>query len=293
MRLLLCLLLSCFLFFAEVLPVSAQNTLLFCNTPERVTSPGVYAEANLEPGRTYTIFYHYYNVSGHSDFLNIAFHTNKNTEGKRVPLSFQMRQGTADPRRDPCEAGRQAMARFLSSPSSDYKANCGEALFRYKVGDRQVISGMISVTPKEPVSFKAYFRHDKWLVKEGQTVLVDAPRYEIEIPLSYDPSMQQQTYRIGLPEPDASHQYDGSYGALYSFKIAAPVGTRVRVLFRPRGGKAGVVGSLNGTLLSSEIIEAGETQFLCETIIGKDGTTLITSPYGGVFYPVELVFQLL
>jgi hypothetical protein len=105
--------------------------------------------------------------------------------------------------------------------------------------------------------------------------------------------MQEQKFRIGLPEPDANQHYDGTYGVLYAFKIAAPEGSRVRVLFTPRGGKSGVVASVNGELLSSEIIEAGQTQFLCEMIVGKNGTMLITSPFGGVFYPVELVFQLL
>jgi hypothetical protein len=275
----------------------AQEKLLFCNTPERIKTAGIYSEAILEPGRTYTIFYHYYNVSGGSDYLNMRFRTAKDATGqvgvKRPPLSFLLRQGTADPRRDPCEAGRQAMARFMSSPEGSYTAPDGEAIFRYRVGNRQTISGMLSVTPEERVSVTVYFRHDKWTVKNGQTVLIDAPRYEVEIPLAYAAGMQEQKYRIGLPEPDASQHYDGTYGVLYSFKIAAPENSRVRIFFTPRGGKAGMVGSLNGELLSSDIIEAGQTQFLCETTVSKDGTMFITSPFGGVFYPVELVFQLL
>jgi hypothetical protein len=274
--------------------LQAQEKLLFCNTPERIKTSGIYSEATLEPGRTYTIFYHYYNVSGGSDYLNMRFRTAKDvTSNKRAPLAFRLRQGTADPRRDPCEAGRQAMARFMSSPEGLYSTPDGEAIFRYRVGNRQTISGMLSVTPEERVSVTVYFRHDKWMVKGGQTVLIDAPRYEVEIPLSDAAGMQEQKYRIGLPEPDANQHYDGTYGVLYSFKLAAPENRRVRIFFTPRGGKSGVVGSLNGELLSSDIIEAGQTQFLCETTVGKDGAMLITSPFGGVFYPVELIFQLL
>jgi hypothetical protein len=288
--------LLCGLFFSTP-TLQAQEKLLFCNTPERIKTAGIYSEAILEPGRTYTIFYHYYNVSGGKDYLNVRFRTAKDTinnkNNKRPPLSFRLRQGTADPRRDPCEAGRQAMARFMSSPEGLYNTPDGEAIFRYRVGNRQTISGMLSVTPEERVSVTVYFRHDKWSIKGGQTVLVDAPRYEVEIPLAYAAGMQEQKYRIGLPEPDASQHYDGTYGVLYAFKIAAPENSRVRVFFTPRGGKSGVVGSLNGELLSSDIIEAGQTQFLCETTVGKDGSMLITSPFGGVFYPVELVFQLL
>lgn len=91
-----------------------------------------------------------------------------------------------------------------------------------------------------------------------------------------------------------SRHLDGTYGMMYAFKVDAPAGRRVRVSFSPRGGKAGLVGSLNGALRQSSIIPATRWKVFCEAVVGKNGSmVLTTSPFGGVFYPVELVFQLL
>jgi hypothetical protein len=65
------------------------------------------------------------------------------------------------------------------------------------------------------------------------------------------------------------------------------------VTFSPRGGQAGLVGTLNGTLVRTPILQATERGVVCEALSGPDGLTLTTSPFGGVFYPVEITFQLL
>jgi hypothetical protein len=268
------------------IPARAQDKLIFCNTPERLTTPGIYASAVLEPSQTYTIFYHYYNVSGRSGDLYLGF---QGEEGS--PLTIRIRQGTADPRRDPSLAGRQAMMRFMGAAEKEIIGSEGYARFRYVVGNRQVASGMLTITPRQKVTFQAYFRHALWTVKGAQAVVVDAPRYDVEIPLTAD--MARQSYRIGVPEGTPHPHFDGTYGFLYSFKIAAPEGSRVRVAFSPRGGKGGVVGSVNGAVVTSNIVEAGQWKMLCETTVGPNGTILTTAPFGGVFYPVELVFQLM
>ena len=80
---------------------------------------------------------------------------------------------------------------------------------------------------------------------------------------------------------------------LYAFRIAAPEGRKVRVSFSPRGGKGGLVGSVNGNMQQSRIIPATHWRVFCEAKAGKNGVNLTTAPFGGVFYPVELMFQLM
>jgi hypothetical protein len=264
----------------------AQDRLLFCNTPERITMPGSYAESKLEAGKSYTVFYHYKNYTGSAGPFVIALHGDA---GK--PLKFTARQGMADPQRDPPSAGRQAMARYMSAPEKSYNGKKGFGRFDYKLGNRQVASGIITVTCESDARLRIYFRHDKWSAPGVHTVAVDAPRREVDIALSKE--AKRQFYRIGEPEDGMSRHLDGTYGMLYAFKIAAPEGRKVRVCFSPRGGKGGMVGSVKGTTHVSQIIPATHWRVFLETKVGKDSVILTTAPFGGVFYPVELMFQLM
>jgi hypothetical protein len=91
-----------------------------------------------------------------------------------------------------------------------------------------------------------------------------------------------------------SKHLDGTYGMLYAFKVDAPPGRKVRVSFSPRGGHAGLVGSVGGIMRQSRIVGAAGWAVFSEVKVGKSGlVSLTTAPFGGVFYPVELVFQLL
>jgi hypothetical protein len=264
----------------------AQDRLLFCNTPERITMPGSYADAKLEQGKTYTVFYHYKNYTGATGPFVIALHGDA---GK--PLKFTARQGMADPQRDPPNAGRQAMTRYLSAPEKSFNGKKGFGRFDYRLGNRQVASGIITLRCESDARLRIYFRHDKWSAPGVHTVAVDAPRREVEIALSKE--VKRQFYRIGEPEEGMSRHLDGTYGMLYAFKIAAPEGRKVRVAFSPRGGKGGMVASVKGTTHSSRIIPATHWRVFLETRVGKDGLILTTAPFGGVFYPVELMFQLM
>jgi hypothetical protein len=267
-------------------PARAQDHLLFCNNPERITLAGAYAEAKIEAGKSYTIFFHYKNYTGASGPLVLALH---GTVGK--PLKFTARQGFADPQRDPPNAGRQAMARYLSAPEQPFNGKKGFARFSYPLGNRQVASGILHLKSESDARLRIYFRHDKWTVPGAQVIAVDAPRREVEIALSKE--VKKQYYRIGEPEEGMSRHLDGTYGMLYAFKIAAPEGRKVRVAFSPRGGKGGLVGSVNGAMSYTPIIPATHWRVFLETKVGKDGVILTTAPFGGVFYPVELMFQLM
>lgn len=266
-------------------PARAQDHLLFCNNPEKIKTTGAVADAMLKAGQTYTVFYHFKNVSGMSGPFVVALHG-----AVTKPLHFTARQGFADPQHDPTLAGRQAMARFLSGVDTDFTAKDGNAHFTYYLGDRHVASGVMSVRCDQDTRLRIYFRHDKWTVPGEHVVAVEAPRREVEIALKS--AGDRKSFRIGEPESGMSSQLDGTYGMLYAFRVAAPEGRKVRVSFSPRGGKAGLVGSVNGDLHQTEIIPATSWKVFFESKIGKHGINLTTAPFGGVFYPVEIVFQL-
>jgi hypothetical protein len=264
----------------------AQDHLLFCNNPEKMRMTGVYADAMMKAGQTYTVFYHYRNVSGGAGDFVLSLHG-----AAAKPLRFEARQGIADPQSDPPLAGRQAMARFLSRVDKSYIGKNGSGRFVYRVANRQVVSGVLSVRCDQATRLRIYFRHAKWTVPGARVIAVEAPRRQVDIALSS--SAGRQSFRIGQPEIGMSRHLDGTYGMLYSFKIAAPAGRRVRVSFSPRGGKGGLVGSVNGDLRQSSIVPAAQWKVFFERSVGKGGLNLVTSPFGGVFYPVELVFQLI
>lgn len=267
-------------------PAAAQDQLLFCNDPEKIRMPGAHADALLTQGRTYTIFFHYRNATPGTGPLVIALH---GSEGK--PLNLVVRKGIADPQGDPSQAGRQAMARFLSSGDVFYRGE-GGARFAMRLKKRQVASGVMTVRADQDVRLRIYYRHNQWTVPGAHAIAVDAPRREVEIALSQE--MRRQHFRIGEPEEGMHVRLDGTYGMVYAFRVAAPPGRRVRVSFSPRGGKGGMVGSLAGSLRQSRIIPAWRWKIFCEAVVGKSGQTILTTaPFGGVFYPVELVFQLL
>lgn len=275
------------IFWLAALPAAAQDHLLFCNTPERITLPGAYATYKLEPGEEYVIFFHYKNYTGGTGPFVLALHGDP---GK--PLKLTSRKGFADPQWDPPSAGRQAMARFLSAPEKSLVGKKGFARFDFKLGSKQVASGILRVRTDSPARLRVYFRHDKWDVKGSQVVAVTAPRREVEIALGKE--AKKLYYRIGEPGDDMQHQhFDGTYGMLYAFRIAAPEGRKVRVSFSPRGGKGGLVGSINGKTMQSDIVPATHWRVFSETIVGKNGVILTTSPFGGVFYPVEIMFELM
>ncbi len=266
-------------------PVLARGQLLFCNRPEKITASGTHADAMLRAGKSYTIFFHYKNTTSHRDNLVIALSGDSGT-----PLSFTARRGFGDAQRDPTLAGRQAMARYLSAPDLAYRGKKGAAHFAVSLGSREIGSGLMTVTATTDARLRIYWRHNKWSVRGARVVAVDSPRRQVEVALTKGRS---GSYRIGVPDAGMSRYLDGTYGMLYSFKVAAPKGSRVRVSFCPRGGKAGMVGSVNGSLHQSRIIGATKWTVLCETVVGSDGLTLTTAPFGGVFYPVELAFRII
>ena len=268
-------------------PIQApQNVLLFCNTPEKIRMGGAVADAHLLAGTTYTIFYHYRNVSQNGGEFVVALH---NTESG--PLRFTARKGMADPQRDPPLAGRQAMARFLQAGENVFTGKHGTARFGHLLKNKQVASGILSIKCEKTARLRIYFRHDKYTVPGAGVVAVADPHKQIEVALSQ--TSRTCYYRIGLPDAGSDRRLDGTYGMLYAFKVAAPAGRRVRVLFSPRGGKAGMVGSIGGKMTQSGIVGAAQWAIFCETTVGKDGMVLTTAPFGGVFYPVELLFQLI
>jgi hypothetical protein len=278
--------LACFLM---AVCAQAQDKLVYCNEPERIRDAGTYADARLLAGQSYTVFYHYRNTS--NDTGDFVVQLKSLTDDS---FSFTSKQGLADPYSDPPTVGRQAMARYLRAPEKTLAATKGVARFAYKLTHRQVASGMMTIKADRNVRLRIYYKHDKWDAPRMRTLVIDSPRCEVEVPLSGE--LMRHTYRIGMPERDAnkSRLRDGSYGMIYSFKIAAPEGRRVRIGFIPRGGKAGLVGMLGGDLIMSEIYEAYERGTFCDATVGPRGELqLTTSPFGGVFYPVELTFQLL
>lgn len=267
----------------------AQEKLIYCNEPERIRDAGTYADAKLVAGQTYTIFYHFRNSSRDSGDFVVQFKSPTDEA-----FSFSSKQGLADPTTDPPSVGRQAMARYLRAPEKSIVAERGVARFTYKLAHHQVASGMMTIKPDKNLRLRIFYKHDKWDAPKMRTLVLDSPRCEIEVPLG--PEATRQSFRIGMPERDMnrSRLRDGSYGMIYAFKIAAPEGRKVRIGFIPRGGKSGLVGMLGGDLIMSDIYEAYQRATFCEATIGPKGELqFTTSPFGGVFYPVELTFQLL
>ena len=265
----------------------AQDQLLFCNHPEKITMPGAHADTILRKDQTYKIFFHYRNVTGANGPLVVALH---GTNGKA--LKFMARKGFGDPRIDPTLAGRQAMARYLSSPAQPFVAQKGAARFQMGLSHKQVASGVMTVRPDQDARLRIYFRHNKWSVPGARVVAVDEPRRNVDIALSS--AQKRHAYRIGQPEAGMDRQLDGTYGMVYAFKVNAPAGRKVRVSFSPRGGKAGLVGSVNGALRQTPIVPASSWKVYHTAVVGKNGVlNMTTSPFGGVFYPVEIVFQLI
>lgn len=265
---------------------AGQSRLLFCNTPEKIRMGGAVADASLLGGTTYTVFYHYRNVSRDDGAFVVALHGNQSG-----PLRFTARQGFADPQHDPPLAGRQAMARFLQAGENRLTGKNGTARFASQLKHGQVASGIITVRCDKAARLRIYFKHDKWTVPGAGVVSVADPRKEIAVLLSQE--SRSQYYRIGLPDAGCDRRLDGTYGMLYAFRVAAPEGRRIRVLFSPRGGKAGMVGSIGGKMTQSEIVGPTRWAIFCEATVGKNGVVFTTAPFGGVFYPVELLFQLI
>lgn len=263
----------------------AADKLLFCNNPEKITAPGTHADTMLRAGQTYTIFFHYNNTTRGRGDLVLAL-----SGDAKKPLKFSARRGFANAHRDPTIAGRQAMARFLSAPTKSYTGKKGGAHFAMSVGSKQTASGVVTVTAKSDARLRIYWRHNKWTVPGARVVAIDSPHREVDVLLSKGAINR---HRIGVPEAGMSKYLDGTYGMMYSFKVDAPMGSRVRVSFSPRGGQAGMVGSVNGSLHQTGIIPATRWKVFCEAVVGANGLTLTTSPFGGVFYPVELVFKII
>ena len=285
LRLLLALPVLLLLLGANVRPARAQDHLLFCNRPEKMRLPGAYADAALIANRTYTIFFHYKNATNAAGPLVIALHGSRGE-----PITLDVRKGVADPQRDPPLAGRQAMARFLSSPEKRYFGT-GGARFALRLAAKQIASGVMTVKADQDARLRIYFRHNRWTVPGARAVAIDAPRRDIQVSLG--PDALKQYVRIGTPEAGMDPRLDGTYGLLYAFRVDAPEGRKVRVSFSPRGGQGGLVGSVGGLLRQSRIVGAAGWAVFCVARVGANGLVLTTSPFGGVFYPVELVFELL
>jgi hypothetical protein len=267
-------------------PSRAADQLLFCNQPERLTARGAYADAQLEAGREYRIFFHYRNASGNTAPLVVAF---EGTPGK--PLTVLARKGIADPHARPPIAGRQATARFLNRSERSYRGS-GRVRFPMTLRPGQVASGVLSARlPEQGARLRIYFGNNHRVVTGARVVAVEAPRREYQVSLTAKAS--RQFYRIGIPDPELRKQIDGTYGFVYRFKLTAPPGRKVRIAFSPRGGQSGMVALVGGVLRQSPIVAHSLWSTVTDTFIGKDGLIVTTLPFGGVFYPVELVFRLL
>ncbi len=261
------------------------DTLLFCNQPERLQAPGAYADALLTGGRTYRIFFHYRNVTGAVKPLVIAF---QGSVGK--PLTVDIRKGIADPQNDPPQAGQQAMARYLKAPDQRFVGKGGVRL-PMNLRPWDVASGVLTVRADQDVRLRIYFQNNNQVVTNARVTAVKAPHRDVTIALS--PEAAQQYYRIGIPEEGMTGGMDGAYGLVYTFHVQAPAGSKVRVTFSPRGGQSGLVAALNGLLVQSRIVPPKNHSVFAEAKVGPNGLALVTIPFGGVFYPVEMAFHLL
>jgi len=137
----------------------AADTLLFCNRPERLRAGGVHADAPLAAGQTYRVFFHFRNDTPRTGPLVIALE-NASTNPTNRPLSVLARKGIADPRRDPSEAGRQAMARFLQAPPRRYAAQDGTIRFALTLKRREVASGVLSVRADRNARLRIFWGSD-------------------------------------------------------------------------------------------------------------------------------------
>jgi hypothetical protein len=164
--------------------------------------------------------------------------------------------------------------------------------FPMLVKPQDVASGVLTVRASGAgARFSIYYRHNAWVVPGARVIAVEAPRRDYGIELS--PEAPRQYFRIGIPEEGMSRHLSGTYGLVYSFRVNAPPGSRVRVAFSPRGGRAGMVGTLGGVMHQTRIVGAAGWAVFGEATAGEDGLVVTTAPFGGVFYPVELAFQLL
>ncbi|MES2461599.1 MAG: hypothetical protein V4671_13525 [Armatimonadota bacterium] len=264
----------------------AADKLLFCNQPERMMAGGAHADTLLSAGETYRIFFHFRNGTRSTAPFVVAF------QGQKKSLSLTVQKGIADPRSDPSEAGKQATARFMASPAKRYVGKSGAVRFPLRLKQHEVASGVLTVRADQNVRMRLYFRHNNSTVPGARVVTVDAPRRDYTV--SFTPGAgKRQYFRIGVPEPGMSRHLDGTYGLVYSFRVNAPAGSKVRVAFSPRGGKSGLVGTVDGAMHQSRIVGTAVWSAFAEAVVGKNGMVVTTLPFGGVFYPVELVFQLL
>ena len=265
-------------------PVAQVDELLFCNQPERLTAYGACADAMLRGGKTYRIFFHYRNDSGKTAPFVVAF---QGSVGRLLHLS--VRKGIAEPTNDPPRAGQQAMARYLNASETEYTGK-GGARFPFLLDRWEVASGVVTIRADQDVRLRLYFGDNKRLVAGAQVVRVIAARSEVTISLT--PGGKAQYYRIGEPETLLTGR-DGAYGHVYAFRINAPAGSRVRVTFSPRGGQSGLVAQVGNKIVQSPILGAESLAVFTEGIVGKDGLMIVTLPFGGVFYPVEVAFHLI
>jgi hypothetical protein len=272
---------------ASAVPPSLQeaDVLLFCNRPERLDRPGAYADAKLSGGRTYRVFFHYRNASSRTQPLVVAF---QGSVGK--PLTLLVHKGIAEPQRDPPLAGKRAIERYLNAPSQRLVGR-GGVRFALPLRPRDVASGILTVRANQDCRLRIYFRDNRRVVPGARVVTVATPRRDVTVRLTAKSGPQY--YRIGVPDRALVGHLDGTYGLVYAFRVEAPAGSRVRVTFSPRGGKAGLVGSVNGALRSSDILGPEALAVFADVVIGKAGLVVMTVPFGGVFYPVEVAFHLL
>lgn len=266
-------------------PAVAADQLLFCNQPERIRASGVYADSLLKAGQTYRIFFHYRNGSSKTGPVVVALHGTA-----KQSLEVKIQKGIGDPHVSPGHAGRQAMARFLKAAERQYVGPNG-VRFPLMVKPQQVASGVLTVRGlTQDARLRIYYTHARATVPGARVVAVEAPRRDFTVTLN--PDAKRQYFRIGNPEPGMSKHLNGTYGLVYSFKVNAPPGSKVRVAFSPRGGHAGLVGTVGGILHQTRIVGAAAWSLFSETVVGKDGLVVTTLPFGGVFYPVELAFHL-
>jgi len=264
-------------------PAHAQDILLHCNHPERIRRPSILAESRLPAHRTATIFFHFRNQSGRSGPLRVEFVALDGT-----PLELVARKGIAVPRRDPPAVGREAMARLFRRPESVWRGGTGRVAWSQSVRAGAVASGVIVATPDRDARLRIVFANGTRPAKGMHVARVIAPTQSVEIPLRI---ANTQTYRIGLAEAGSDWTRDGSYGNVYRFRIDAPAGERIRISFSPRGGKAGLVGTLGNRLIASGIVPPRSRRTVANAVVGEAGLVFQTAPFGGVFYPVELRFD--
>jgi hypothetical protein len=60
------------------------------------------------------------------------------------------------------------------------------------------------------------------------------------------------------------------------------------------GATSGDTGSTaEEALVRTSILQAHERANVLEAVVRREGALFVTSPFGGVFYPIELTFELL